>query len=655
VNRRVAAYARYSTSAQKVTSITDQIRNIRKLIEKEGDDLDEKFIFTDEAVSGTTEAGRDGLRQLKEAIFRRPAPVDALVVDDLSRLGRNMTESLLFQEDCDYFGIELITVDGLRSSNPAANLGFKLKSLIDDVYIQDLRHKTLRGLEGQVHRGFSAGGRTFGYRSIPVPDPAGRMDSAGNIIVLGKKPVIHEPEAEVVRRAYQLRLEGRSLSAIVEALATSNAPAPNPGKRAGRPRGWSVSSLQYLLKNRVYRGEVIYGRDKFMKNRQTGKRVARRRPESEWTVEPRPDLAIVPRDVFDRVQAMSAAKNGKLKRGSGGRYKGSEPGRCYSPYLLSGILKCGVCGSSMVIYGGKQNENNGKVYRGYQCPSRKRRGSSTCTNTLTISQGKIESAVVDEVKKKLLSPDNIAFYEAQFRKVFDKARKDSGADARAKEIERQIVDTRKAIKNLLSFLKTNGGSESVARELAEAEAKERELTAELASLASEGRTIFPPPGKAIRDGLLRLQGTLYADPVAARELLKTLIGELKLTPRLPPVDVAATGTDDTSAGASQKEESRTPCYEVSGSVFLPNLLIPLGSGGPSVVAGARNSENQRQRARGFWARSRWPSRHQRSSAIEQLAIWTHCLSPLCRASPHGGVRVGRSALRLRAHLHDARP
>jgi hypothetical protein len=76
-------------------------------------------------------------------------------------------------------------------------------------------------------------------------------------------------------------------------------------------------------------------------------------------------------------------------------------------------------------------------------------------------------------------------------------------------------------------------------------------------------------------------------PVAARELLKTIIDELKLTPRLPAADLA-TGTDATSAGAGpQKDESRSPCYEVTGSAFLPNLLIPLGSGGPSVVAGAR--------------------------------------------------------------------
>jgi len=195
VNHIVAAYARYSTSAQKATSIDDQLRNVRKLVEQEGDTLPPDLVFTDEAVSGTTEAGRDGFRRMREAIFRRPPPVSALVVDDLSRLGRNMAEALTFQEDCDYYGIELITVDGLRSSNPTSNLGFKLKSLIDDVYIQDLRHKTLRGLEGQVHRGLSTGGRAFGYRSVPVPDPAGRVDSSGSPLSAGKRVVVHEPQA----------------------------------------------------------------------------------------------------------------------------------------------------------------------------------------------------------------------------------------------------------------------------------------------------------------------------------------------------------------------------------------------------------------------------------------------------------------------------
>ena len=586
MNRPVAAYARYSTSAQKATSIEDQLRNVRKLVEQEGDVLPAEFVFTDEAVSGTTEAGRDGFRRMRETIFKRPPPVSALVVDDLSRLGRNMAEALTFQEDCDYYSIELITVDGLRSSNPTANLGFKLKSLIDDVYIQDLRHKTLRGLEGQVHRGLSAGGRTFGYRSVPVPDPAGRVDSSGTPLSIGKRVLIHEPEAEVVRRAYQLRLEGRSLAEIVEVLVKDGAVAPDPGRRPGRKRGWSLSSLQYLLKNRIYRGEVIYKRDRFVKNRKTGKRVARRRPESEWIVEPRPDLAIVPRDVFDRVQALAEERAAKLKRGGGGRYRGSEPGRTFSPYLLSGLLKCGVCGAAMVVYGGKKNENTGRVYRGYQCPSRKRRGSSTCSNTLTISQEKIETAVIEELKKTLFTPENVAFYEAQFRRAFQDAREEARVDAHIKDLERQLGEAKKAVENLLGYLKAHGHSDAVARDLTQAEARVRGLEGDLASASPSGRFVFSPPARAIRDSLMRLQATLYADPVAAREMLKAVLGELTLTPK--PVDAEIPVTEPTKAGAAgpQKEESRTPCYEVSGSIFLPNLLIRLGSGGPSVVAGA---------------------------------------------------------------------
>ena len=82
--------------------------------------------------------------------------------------------------------------------------------------------------------------------------------------------------------------------------------------------------------------------------------------------------------------------------------------------------------------------NSGRVYRGYQCPSRKRRGSSTCTNALTISQEKIETAVVEELKRKILSPGNITFYESQFRQAFAAARKDHDVAPQAKEVERQL-------------------------------------------------------------------------------------------------------------------------------------------------------------------------------------------------------------------------
>ena len=574
MNRRVAAYLRYSSANQRATSLDDQLRNIRALVEREGDELPDEFIFQDAAVSGATEAGREGLLALKEALFHRPPPVEALVVDDSSRLGRNMAETLLFQEDLDFYNIELVTVDGMRSSMPGSELGFKVRSILDDVYIQDLRHKTLRGLEGQVHRGLSAGGRVFGYRSVPVPDPTGRTDASGDPLIIGMKRVVHEPEAAVVRRAFELRLEGRSVSDIVDALAKENAPAPNPGRRKDRKRGWNVSSLSYILKNPIYRGDLLYKREKFVKNRQTGKRLSRKRPASDLVFEPRPDLAIVPRDVFDRVQALAAERASKLKRGPGGRYKGSNPGRTYSPYLLSGLLKCGICGSAMVVMGGKRNENTGKSYRGYQCPSRKRRGTSTCTNVTTISQSKIETAVVRELQKKLFTPKNVDFYMSQFRKAFEAARQDKGFATRTKVLEDDLAKNRTAIENLLAFLKSGGVSEEVSRELPKAEARQRELEADLAAMAGKWRRVDPPPTSAIRDGLLRLQATLYLDPKAAQVLLKAVVGELKLTPRMPG-----------EAAGAQKEESRTPLYEVSGSAFLPNLLLLPNAGGPSVVAG----------------------------------------------------------------------
>ena len=146
-----------------------------------------ELVFTDEAVSGATEAGRDGFRRMREAIFRRPSPVSALVVDDLSRLGRNMIETLSFQEDCDYYGIEIVTVDGLRSSNPASTSGSSWRSLIDDVYIQDLRHKTLRGLEGADPPWAAVPVAEPSATNHPVPSRRAALDPAGITVTMEKR------------------------------------------------------------------------------------------------------------------------------------------------------------------------------------------------------------------------------------------------------------------------------------------------------------------------------------------------------------------------------------------------------------------------------------------------------------------------------------
>jgi hypothetical protein len=61
--------------------------------------------------------------------------------------------------------------------------------MVDEFFLRDLRDKTHRGMAGQVGRGLSAGGRAYGYRSVPIHDSA-RTDPYGQPLVVGYRRVI---------------------------------------------------------------------------------------------------------------------------------------------------------------------------------------------------------------------------------------------------------------------------------------------------------------------------------------------------------------------------------------------------------------------------------------------------------------------------------
>jgi site-specific DNA recombinase len=86
---------------------------------------------------------------------------------------------------------------------------------------------------------------------------------------------------------------------------------------------------------------VIYGRRQFVKHPTTGKRVAREAPPSEWIVNDMPELAIVERELWDRVQARLGVN------------VGAGQSRAKPTYVLSGLLICGECGGNMTATGTK--------------------------------------------------------------------------------------------------------------------------------------------------------------------------------------------------------------------------------------------------------------------------------------------------------------
>ncbi len=152
---RAAIYARYSSDSQSEKSIDDQVRVCKTYCSQHNITIDDKHIFIDQAVSGAL-INRPGLLSMDSAIEAKE--IDAVIVDDLSRLSRSNHQMLTLVLKFNFHQIKLISVsDGIITDDENAKIGIQMRGLINELYLDDLRKKTLRGLEGQKLRGFSAG------------------------------------------------------------------------------------------------------------------------------------------------------------------------------------------------------------------------------------------------------------------------------------------------------------------------------------------------------------------------------------------------------------------------------------------------------------------------------------------------------------------
>jgi site-specific DNA recombinase len=184
-----------------------------------------------------------------------------------------------------------------------SKLTLSVKAIFNEQYLDDLRERTLRGLQGRFARGLHTGGRIYGYRSVPVVDPSGRLDPTGQPMILGTELVIEPDEARIVRQIFERFVAGISMRSIAHRLNAETVTFPAAGTRRGAKRkGWAQSAVRVILLNDKYRGQWIFGRRVFFKDPVSGRRRARQRPANEWQVSEHPDLRIIPEALWQVVQ-----------------------------------------------------------------------------------------------------------------------------------------------------------------------------------------------------------------------------------------------------------------------------------------------------------------------------------------------------------------
>jgi site-specific DNA recombinase len=468
---RVAIYARYSTDLQSASSIEDQVRLCRERVEKENGVIVD--IFSDYAISGSSLRNRPGMQALLEGA--KSGKFDCVIAEALDRLSRDQEDIAAIYKRLQHSDIRFLTL----AEGEISELHVGLKGTMNALFLKDLALKIRRGQRGRVEAGRIPGGSSYGYRIIRQLLPDGSVST-------GERE--SDPsEAAIVRRVFREYADGMAPRQIAARLNREAVPSPRGGQ-------WNASTINGnrrrrngILNNELYAGQIIYNRQRFLKDPETGKRIARPNPEHEWVTKEVPELRIIENDLWERIQAIKQRYSSRWgnKRQSKKR-------------LLSGLLKCGCCGGGMTISRGDR----------YYCSAR--REKSTCNADRGIAAHELEQRVLNGLKDILLENELlIDEFAAEFKRELTRLRKE-GHGAR-RRLVKELQDIERGIKRCLDFITGGDGDPgSVRDELRRFEARKREIDADLrAHQDGTEIVIHPNPAELYRKKVAELQQVLH--------------------------------------------------------------------------------------------------------------------------------------------------
>jgi site-specific DNA recombinase len=440
---RCSIYARYSSDRQKATSIDDQIRKCRQYAASKNWQVLDDYIFADEAVSGSR-SDREGFNRMLKAANRKPLAFDCLLVDDTSRFARDLPYALTKTDLLDFYGVEIqFVAQGINSKSEQFRTLMTLNGMIDEQYSTALGKKTRRGLEGTAERGNHTGSRCFGYRNVAI-ESQDQKDAYGRPALVGAKLVVDPEQSEIVRRIFTMYGDGHSLKGIARKLNAEKVTSPKPS--LGRiQQTWCPSSIRVILRNERYRGIVIFGKTRKVKNPITKKRIQRPGSPEDMIRHEAPEQRIVSEDLWNRVQARSTAIKkvyGERGRKGGLSRSGNAAG---NPYIFSGLLKCSECGANLVIVSGR-GKNHGEPH--YGCPMNFLR--NTCSNNVRIRKDILEEQLLDKLQNEVLRKEVIEYALSRFEDELTRAVRDisgqmSSLNAKRRKLEKELRNLTKAV------------------------------------------------------------------------------------------------------------------------------------------------------------------------------------------------------------------
>ncbi len=396
-------YARYSCDQQTEQSIDGQLRVCEEYAKRNNILILNTYI--DRTMTGTNDNRPDFQRMLKDSNRKE---WDYVLVYKLDRFSRNKYETAIHKKTLRDNGVKVLSA---MENIPDTPEGIILESLLEGMnqyYSAELAQKVSRGMKETRRKGLYQGGTVlYGYK------------------IDGRKIVIDEPAAEVVRYMYKRYADGEIVRNIIKDLTDKGI------LYKGKP--FVKNSVYNILRNEKYSGVYQHGEEV----------IDNMYPQ------------IVPTDIYKKVRAK--VTNNKYGKKS-----------VHVDFLLRQKLICGYCGEHMHGESGT-TRNGAKIYY-YKCNGRKKR-INNC-NKAMVRKEVIEDLVVKTAIEKLSNPEIMTYIINALLEIQERQLKENFV---LKVLTKQQRQVETAINNIVNAVERGIISNATNKRLKELEQQQEQL------------------------------------------------------------------------------------------------------------------------------------------------------------------------------------
>lgn len=339
-----ALYIRVSTDEQLEFSPDAQKRALIEYAKKNNYQIDDHYIFIDEGITGTSAKKRPAFQNMIAMAKKKPKPFDAILVHKFDRFARSREDSVVYKsllrKEC---GIKVISITEQLEDDKFSVILEAMLEAMAEYYSLNLSDEVIKGMTEKARRG--------GVQSKPI---------LGYDIVDNKR-VINKEEAEIIKKIYDMCINGQSIGSIAKHLNMLGIKS-----KTGSP--FEARRIKYIIQNPAYIGVTRWNYTHCQ-----GSRIVVK-PESEWITVENTHEPIVSQQTWDEAQKVL-----------GTWHKDVKPRSTEYIHWLGGILRCSDCNGTLVYKTARFKRKDGSIRNadGYQC-SRYKVGSCNTSNYIKI-------------------------------------------------------------------------------------------------------------------------------------------------------------------------------------------------------------------------------------------------------------------------------